>query len=98
MLFRSESARFAVNGVNIGLFCSTPMVALTRAIGRKPAMEMLLTGDLIDARAALAYGLVNKVVPDSELDAAVAELAGVRSQRAGGGAGLVHRVRRAAAI
>jgi len=72
----AESARFAVNGVNIGLFCSTPMVALTRAIGRKPAMEMLLTGDLIDARTALSYGLVNKVVPDGELDAAVAELAG----------------------
>ena len=72
----SESARFAVNGVNIGLFCSTPMVALTRAIGRKPAMEMLLTGDLIDARTALAHGLINKVVPDDQLDAAVAELAG----------------------
>ena len=72
----SQSARFAVNGVNIGLFCSTPMVALSRAIGRKPAMEMLLTGDLIDAETALAYGLVNKVVPDDQLDAAVAELAG----------------------
>ncbi len=71
----AESARFAVNGVNIGLFCSTPMVALTRAIGRKPAMEMLVTGDLIDARTALSYGLVNKVVPDSELDTAVAALA-----------------------
>jgi len=71
----AESARFAVNGVNIGLFCSTPMVALTRAIGRKPAMEMLLTGDLIDARTALSYGLVNRVVPDSELDTAVAGLA-----------------------
>jgi enoyl-CoA hydratase/carnithine racemase len=71
----AESARFAVNGVNIGLFCSTPMVALTRAIGRKPAMEMLLTGDLIDARTALAHGLVNKVVPDDELDAAVDALA-----------------------
>jgi len=71
----SESARFAVNGVNIGLFCSTPMVALTRAIGRKPAMEMLLTGDLIDAPTALAHGLVNKVVPDDQLDTAVAELA-----------------------
>lgn len=70
----AESARFAVNGVNIGLFCSTPMVALSRAIGRKQAMEMLLTGDLIDARTALSYGLVNTVVPDGELDAAVAEL------------------------
>ena len=71
----AESARFAVNGINIGLFCSTPMVALTRAIGRKPAMEMLLTGDLIDAAAAREYGLVNRVVPDSELDAAVDALA-----------------------
>ena len=71
----AESARFAVNGVNIGLFCSTPMVALTRAIGRKRAMEMLLTGDLIDARAALDYGLVNQVVADGELDAAVDALA-----------------------
>ena len=72
----AESARFAVNGVNIGLFCSTPMVALTRAIGRKQAMEMLLTGDLIDARTALEHGLVNKVVPDGELDATVDALAG----------------------
>lgn len=72
----AESARFAVNGVNIGLFCSTPMVALTRAIPRKSAMEMLLTGELIDARTALAYGLVNRVVADDQLDAAVAELAG----------------------
>jgi len=71
----ADSARFAVNGVNIGLFCSTPMVALTRAIGRKPAMEMLLTGDLIDAQTALSYGLVNKVVPGAELDAAVGALA-----------------------
>ena len=71
----AESARFAVNGVNIGLFCSTPMVALTRAIPRKPAMEMLLTGELIDASTALAYGLVNRVVADGQLDTAVAELA-----------------------
>ena len=71
----AASAKFAVNGVNIGLFCSTPMVALTRAIPRKPAMEMLLTGDLIDAETALAHGLVNKVVPDDQLDAAVAALA-----------------------
>lgn len=71
----SESAKFAVNGVNIGLFCSTPMVALSRAIGRKKAMEMLLTGDMIDAKTALAHGLVNKVVADAELDAAVSALA-----------------------
>jgi enoyl-CoA hydratase/carnithine racemase len=71
----SESARFAVNGVNIGLFCSTPMVALTRAIGRKAAMGMLLTGDMVDPATALHYGLVNQVVPDAELDAAVDALA-----------------------
>jgi enoyl-CoA hydratase/carnithine racemase len=71
----SESARFAVNGVNIGLFCSTPMVALTRAIGRKAAMGMLLTGDLIYPATALHYGLINQVVPDDELDAAVDALA-----------------------
>lgn len=70
----SEKARFAVNGVNIGLFCSTPMVALSRAIGRKHAMDMLLTGDMIDAQTALAYGLINKVVPDAELDMAVRTL------------------------
>jgi enoyl-CoA hydratase/carnithine racemase len=68
-----ESSRFATPGVNIGLFCSTPMVALTRNVGRKPAMEMLLTGDMIPAETALRWGLVNRVVPDAEvLDAAFA--------------------------
>jgi enoyl-CoA hydratase/carnithine racemase len=71
----AEDARFATPGVNIGLFCSTPMVALTRAVGRKPAMEMLLTGDLIDAATAKAIGLVNRVVPAAELSAATLELA-----------------------
>jgi enoyl-CoA hydratase/carnithine racemase len=71
----SESARFATPGVNIGLFCSTPMVALSRAVGRKAAMEMLLTGDLIDAHRAREIGLINRVVADAELDAAVAALA-----------------------
>jgi enoyl-CoA hydratase/carnithine racemase len=70
-----ESAQFATPGVNIGLFCSTPMVALSRAVGRKAAMEMLLTGDLIDAHRAREIGLVNRVVPDGELDAAVNSLA-----------------------
>jgi enoyl-CoA hydratase/carnithine racemase len=68
-------ARFATPGVDIGLFCSTPMVALTRAIGRKPAMEMLLTGDLVDAATAKALGLVNRVVPRAELGAATTALA-----------------------
>ncbi len=70
-----ESARFATPGVNIGLFCTTPMVALSRAVGRKAAMEMLLTGDLMPAERAREIGLVNRVVPDEELDAAVAALA-----------------------
>jgi len=72
----SESARFATPGVNIGLFCSTPMVALSRAVGRKAAMEMLLTGELIGAERAQEIGLVNRVVADADLDAAVMELAG----------------------
>jgi enoyl-CoA hydratase/carnithine racemase len=71
----AESARFATPGVNIGLFCSTPMVALTRAVGRKAAMEMLLTGDLIPATRAREIGLVNRVVPDADLAAATQALA-----------------------
>lgn len=63
----AESARFATPGVNIGLFCSTPMVALSRAVGRKQTMEMLLTGDAIDAQTAERWGLVNRVVPDEAL-------------------------------
>jgi enoyl-CoA hydratase/carnithine racemase len=70
------TALFATPGVNIGLFCSTPMVALSRAVGRKAAMEMLLTGDLIDAARARELGLINRVVPEAELDAAVEALAG----------------------
>ncbi len=69
------SARFVTPGVDIGLFCSTPMVALSRAVGRKAAMEMLLTGDAIDAHRAREIGLINQVVPDAGLDAAVAALA-----------------------
>jgi enoyl-CoA hydratase/carnithine racemase len=71
----SEEARFATPGVKIGLFCSTPMVALSRAVGRKGAMEMLLTGELISAREALALGLVNRVVPTQELPAATLTVA-----------------------
>ena len=59
----SDAARFATPGVNIGLFCSTPMVPISRSIGRKRALEMLLTGDMIDAATALEWGLVNRVVP-----------------------------------
>src|SRR5579871_3552137 len=71
----AESARFATPGVNIGLFCSTPMVALTRAVGRKAAMEMLMTGDFIPAARARDLGLVNRVVPDAELATATQALA-----------------------
>ncbi len=71
----SAEAQFAVSGVRVGLFCSTPAVALSRNISRKRAMQMLLTGDFIDADAALNYGLINRAVPAERLDAAVAELA-----------------------
>lgn len=71
----ADDARFATPGVNIGLFCSTPMVALSRNIGRKQAMEMLLTGEMIDAETAVAYGLVNRAVPADRLEAEVAALA-----------------------
>jgi enoyl-CoA hydratase/carnithine racemase len=71
----AESARFATPGVKIGLFCSTPMVALTRAVGRKRAMEMLMTGAAIDARTAAEWGLVNRVVPDADLVAETHKLA-----------------------
>jgi enoyl-CoA hydratase/carnithine racemase len=71
----ADTARFATPGVNIGLFCSTPMVALSRAVGRKAAMEMLLTGDFVDAARARELGLVNRVVPERELDSAVESLA-----------------------
>jgi enoyl-CoA hydratase/carnithine racemase len=71
----AETARFATPGVDIGLFCSTPMVALSRAVGRKAAMAMLLTGEMIDAATARALGLVNQVVPEADLDGAVAALA-----------------------
>ncbi|ROR32423.1 enoyl-CoA hydratase [Inmirania thermothiophila] len=71
----STEARFATPGVHIGLFCSTPMVALSRNVGRKQAMEMLLTGEMVDAERARQMGLVNRVVAPERLDEAVAELA-----------------------
>jgi enoyl-CoA hydratase/carnithine racemase len=70
-----EAARFATPGVDIGLFCSTPMVALSRAVGRKAAMEMLLTGDMVPAWRARELGLINRVVADAELAGATRELA-----------------------
>lgn len=74
LVVAADTARFATPGVKIGLFCSTPMVALSRAIGRKRAMEMLLTGGFIDAATASDWGLVNRVVPESELDSEVDQL------------------------
>jgi enoyl-CoA hydratase/carnithine racemase len=71
----AADAKFAVSGINVGLFCSTPAVALSRNVGRKQAMEMLLTGEFIDAETARARGLVNRVVAPAELDAEIARLA-----------------------
>ena len=71
----ADDARFATSGINVGLFCATPSVPLSRNVSRKRAMEMLMTGDFIDARTALAYGLVNRVVPPQELDAEIGKLA-----------------------
>ena len=70
-----DSARFGVNGVNIGLFCSTPMVALTRAVGRKRAFEMLVTGQFIEAKEAKEIGLINKISEIGQLEKTTDELA-----------------------
>jgi enoyl-CoA hydratase/carnithine racemase len=71
----ADTARFALPGVNIGVFCSTPAVGVARSVGRKRALEMLLTGTPIDAATALEWGLVNRVVPGDRLDAEVDQLA-----------------------
>jgi len=71
----AEDARFGTPGVNIGLFCSTPMVAVSRNVPRKHVMEMLLTGEMIDAETAVSHGLINRAVPSGTLDDAVGELA-----------------------
>ena len=75
LVVASDEARFATPGVKIGLFCSTPMVALSRSVGQKKAMEMLLTGEFISAEEALAEGLVNRVVPAGELESETQKLA-----------------------
>ncbi|PSL17380.1 enoyl-CoA hydratase [Shimia abyssi] len=75
MAVAAQSTRFGVNGVNIGLFCSTPMVALSRNIPRKQAFEMLTTGQFIDTDRALSLGLINRAVPEAELASATTELA-----------------------
>jgi len=71
----SDDASFATPGVRIGLFCSTPMIEVSRAVGRKRALEMLLTGELIDAQTAADWGLVNRVVPRERLAQETLELA-----------------------
>jgi len=71
----AEAARFATSGIDVGLFCATPAVPLSRNVSRKRAFEMLVTGEFIDAATALDWGLVNRVVPAGELDAAVLGLA-----------------------
>ena len=71
----ADTARFATPGVDIGLFCSTPMVALSRAVGRKAAMEMLLTGELVSAAKAQQLGLINRVVPEADLHQATRAVA-----------------------
>jgi enoyl-CoA hydratase/carnithine racemase len=73
----AESAHFATPGVNIGLFCSTPMVAVSRNLARKHVMEMLLTGEAIDADTAARFGLVNRAVSADRLDAEIARVAGL---------------------
>jgi enoyl-CoA hydratase/carnithine racemase len=71
----SSDARFAVSGVNVGLFCATPSVALSRNVGRKAAFELLVTGEFIDAPTALEHGLINRCVAPGELDAEIGRLA-----------------------
>lgn len=75
MVVAADNARFGTPGVKVGLFCTTPMIALTRAVGRKLAMEMLVTGRLISAEEAERHGLVNRVVPEADLDKATMDLA-----------------------
>ena len=70
----TQESQFATPGVNIGLFCSTPMVALSRSVGRKDAMQMLLTGDLISAKKAKEIGLINDVIGKNELETTIKEL------------------------
>ena len=70
----AESARFATSGINVGLFCSTPSVAVSRNFACKKAFELLITGEFIDAHTALEWGLINRVAPDAELDTVLQDL------------------------
>jgi len=83
LAYASDTARFATPGVHIGLFCSTPMVALSRNVSRKHAMEMLLTGEMIPASEAAQIGLINKAVPESELEKTVIERAQTIASKSG---------------
>ena len=82
LAYAADTARFAVSGINLGLFCSTPGVALARAVGRKAAMDMLLTGRLVPAPEAAALGLINRCVPAGDLDVAVNEAANAIAAKA----------------
>jgi enoyl-CoA hydratase/carnithine racemase len=82
LAFAADTVRFAVSGVNLGLFCSTPGVALSRAVGRKAALEMLLTGVFIGAAEAAASGLINRAVPGEVLDTAVSQAAAAIAAKA----------------
>ena len=75
MAVATDDSRFATSGINYGLFCATPAVPVSRNVSRKRAFEMLMTGEFIDAPTALAWGLVNRVVPAGRLDDEVAKLA-----------------------
>lgn len=81
LAYAAQSAQFATPGVNIGLFCSTPMVALSRNVGRKQAMELLLLGKPVDAARAESWGLINRAVAAEELDAVVADAAKVLASK-----------------
>ncbi len=82
LAYAAETARFAVSGINLGLFCSTPGVALGRAVGRKAAAEMLLTGKFIDAARGQDLGLINRAVPTADLDTVTDEAANAIAAKA----------------
>lgn len=83
LVVAADAATFALPGVNIGVFCSTPAVGVARVVGRRRALEMLLTGEPIDARTALEWGLVNRVVQPAALDGEVARLASIILSKSG---------------
>jgi len=87
----ADNAKFGLSGINAGIFCTTPAVGVGRNVSRKRAMELLLTGELIDAPTALAWGLVNRVVPAAQIDEAVRELAGTIARKSGAAVALGKR-------